>query len=103
MHKELVFSLADLRYVSIECARCKTKLVLDMKEVSDFSRRHGVFAPKDCPGCHEAYDPAIRPSVDAFRDAYKNLTDIGDSIRFLGNPEVIPSPFVSGDFYSHKG
>jgi hypothetical protein len=63
----------------------------------------GVFAPKDCPGCHEAYDPAIRSSVDVFRDAYKNLIDIGDRISFRGNPEVISSPLVSGDFYSYKG
>ena len=87
LHKQFVVSLADLRYVSISCPRCKTRVVLDMEEPSEFSRKHGNFAPKECPGCRDDYDTAIRPAVDGFQRAYQSVLEIADRITFQGNVE----------------
>ena len=84
MYKQFVVSLADLRYVSIACPICKTKVVLDMEEPSEFSRKHEVFMPKQCPGCREDYDAAIRLAIDRFQQAYQSVLEIADRITFQG-------------------
>ena len=63
MHKQFVVSLADLRYVRIECPQCKTKVILDMQEKSATAEKNNFFAPKECPGCRNDYDSAIAASV----------------------------------------
>jgi hypothetical protein len=88
MHKELVVSLADLRFVSITCPTCRTVVTLDLKEPSEFAQKHdGAFSPKQCPGCRQDYDTAIRPSIDTFQRAYGSLIKIADRISFRGEPE----------------
>jgi|ERR1039458_9188531 hypothetical protein len=89
VHKELVISISDLRYVSIECPVCRARVVLDMKERSEFAQKHGIFAPKACPGCQTAYDMAIQPQIDAFQRAYETLLPIADRIRFQGEPVAL--------------
>ena len=81
---ETIVSLSDLRFVEIHCSHCTTKVTLDMEKPSDFSKKEGVFAPKECPGCRESYDTAIKPAVDAFQRAYQSLLEIPDSITFRG-------------------
>jgi DNA-directed RNA polymerase subunit RPC12/RpoP len=46
VHKELAISISDLRYVCIECPACRTKVILDMREKSEFAQKHSIFAPK---------------------------------------------------------
>jgi hypothetical protein len=87
MHKELVVSLADLRYVSISCPQCRTKVILDMKEPSERVNKQGIFAPKSCPGCLNSYDTAIQPSVDAFQRVYAALSAIAERVSFRGEIE----------------
>lgn len=89
MHKELVVSIADLRYVCIECPHCRTKVVLDMKEPSEVSKKYNFFTPKECPGCRTAYDTAIQPSIDSLQRSYTSLMQIADRISFRGNPELL--------------
>jgi phage terminase large subunit GpA-like protein len=89
MHKELVISISDLRYVSISCPHCGTKVILDMQEKSAFMRKHGIFAPKKCPGCEQPYETAVQPNVDNLQRAYQSLLDISDRIGFRGEPTVI--------------
>lgn len=84
MHKELVISIADLRYVAIACRSCRTKVILDMKEKSEHAKRHGYFAPLDCPHCKERYDSAIRPGIDAMQHAYQSLLELEGQITFRG-------------------
>jgi hypothetical protein len=90
VQKEFVISLSDLRYVSITCPNCRTIVTLDMKEPSEFSEKHGAFAPKECPGCRIDYDTAIRPAVDGFQRSYQSLGEIADRISFRSVP-VTPS------------
>jgi len=84
MYKQFVVSLADLRYVSIACPKCRTKVVLDMEEPSAFSRKQDFFAPKECPGCRKDYDTDIRPAIDRFQQAYQSVLEIADRITFQG-------------------
>lgn len=88
MHKELVISIADLRYVCILCPHCQTKVVLDMKEKAPFAAKHGIFAPKKCPGCYAEYDSAIQPNVDDLQRAYQSLIEIADRISFRGEATI---------------
>lgn len=87
MRSQSVISLADFRFVSIECPHCHTKVVLDMQTPSDFARKHGRFAPFKCPGCDAPYDTAVQPNVDALQEAYSRLFAIADRISFIGEPE----------------
>jgi hypothetical protein len=94
VYKELAISISDLRYVCIECPACRARVVLDMKERSEFAQKHGIFAPKKCPGCDSLYDTAIQPNIDAFQHAYQTLLPIADRITFRGDPVAI-APLVS--------
>jgi hypothetical protein len=84
MQSDFVISLSDMRYVEIHCEHCRTKVTLDMQDVSEFSEKYGAFAPKTCPGCRKDYDTAIMPAVDAFQRAYQSLLQIPKSITFRG-------------------
>ncbi len=84
MQSDFIISLADMRYVEIHCPNCTTKVTLDMEKPSDFSEKHGFFAPKECPGCRKDYDTAIRPAVDSFQRAYQSLLQMPKSITFRG-------------------
>ena len=81
---ETIVFLSDLRFVEIHCSHCTTKVTLDTKEPSEFSIKHSVFAPKECPGCRKDYDTAVRPAVDNFQQAYRSLLEIPKSITFRG-------------------
>lgn len=90
MHKQIVVSLYDLRFVSVECPHCKTVVTLDMQEPQGLARDYAnAFCPKECPGCQKDYDTAIRPSVDSFQKAYKALVGISDRISFRGPMQSI--------------
>jgi hypothetical protein len=80
---ETIVFLSDIRFVEIHCSYCTTKVTLDMQEPSEFSTKHGVFAPKECPGCRKQYDSAVR-AVDAFQEMYRELLKIKDSVTFRG-------------------
>ena len=86
MQRELIVSLADLRYVTITCPQCRTQVTLDMKEPSEFSQKHesGYFAPRHCPGCTALYDTAIVPAVNGFQRLYQSVFAIADRISFKG-------------------
>jgi len=88
MQREIVVSLADLRYVSIECPNCHTKVTLDMKGKSELWEKQDFFTPKTCPGCTSAYDTAIPRSLDGFLKSYEALLPIADRITFRGPMET---------------
>jgi hypothetical protein len=88
VQKEFIVSLHDLRYVSITCPNCRTIVTLDMKEPSEFNKKHGAFAPKECPGCRINYDTAIQPAVDGFQRSYQSLAEIADRISFRSIPSA---------------
>ena len=83
MYKELVCSLADIRYVSVSCQHCKTRVLLDLKEPTEFSKMHdNAMLPKECPGCRKGYDTALGVGLDALQKAYVELARIERCIGF---------------------
>ncbi|HEX4160718.1 MAG TPA: hypothetical protein VHY79_19780 [Rhizomicrobium sp.] len=82
MHKEIVISIPDIRYVAIECPHCRTKVILDMQEQVGLAQQYESFAPRKCPGCEAIYDSAIQPSLQKLRDAWRLLMKISDSVTF---------------------
>jgi primosomal protein N' len=95
MQKQFVVSLADLRFVSIECPTCRTLVTMDMKEPHEFTKKYDAFTPKDCPACRQQYDSAVRPGVDALQRAYSALMAIADRVSFRTEAESA-EPSVSG-------
>jgi primosomal protein N' len=89
MLKELVVSLADIRCICVSCQHCKTKVVLDMREQSDFARTHGVFLPNECPGCRKPYDSALQPGLQNLHRAYEPLLPLEKWINFRGDPGIV--------------
>jgi hypothetical protein len=88
MHRELVVSLADLRYITIHCPLCKTKVILDMEEPPAFTQKRDSFAPKRCAGCEGLYDSAIVPAVNSLQHSYQSLRAIADRISFRGEADI---------------
>lgn len=88
MHQEPVVSLADLRCVSIECPLCRTKVVLDMEEISEHAKKYSMFAPAGCPGCRVDYDTAVRAAVDQFQKAYQTLMPVAGRVSFHSAGEL---------------
>lgn len=87
MYKEIVVSLADLRYLSIECPICHTKVTLDMKDKSELAKKYAFFTPIECPGCQTKYDTAIPQTIDSFQKSYASLLEIAERISFHGPVE----------------
>jgi hypothetical protein len=85
MHKEMVFSLTDLRYVTVSCEHCKTRVILDLKEKPQIYGERGIFLPKECPGCRKNYDSALKPGLESLQKAYDDLTPIEKRIAFRGD------------------
>ena len=86
MHRQLVVSLKDLRYISVECKNCGTSITLDMTKESDHQKQHG-FTPLVCSVCRQSYDTAIK-NVNQFRDAYESLLCITDQLTLRGETET---------------
>jgi len=92
MQKEIVCSLSDIRYVCVSCQHCKTKVILDLKEPSEFSRKHdNALLPNECPGCRKDYDGALKPGMELLQKAYDALGLAERSVSFRGIVEI-PAP-----------
>ena len=96
MQRQIVISLADLRYVSLECDHCHSILTLDMAKVSEHQEKYGVFFPRVCSVCQKAFDTATE-NLDSFRRCYRSLLPIAGRITFRGELESAePSVSASG-------
>lgn len=86
MHRQLVVSLTDLRYISVECKNCGSSITLDMTRESDHQKQWG-FAPAACSVCRQNYDTAIK-NINHFRDAYVLLLCVADQVTLQGEAET---------------
>lgn len=86
MQEEHVITLADLRYLSIECPQCRTRVILDMQEKSAVAEKYGWFAPQKCPGCQADYDSGLRLGIDRLQQLYKPLLDFPGVVTFRAKP-----------------
>ena len=88
MHKEIVISLKDLRYISIECPLCKSRVIMDMKETHKIAKEQDSFSPRKCPACLVSYDTAIPSNINRLQETYVGLLPIADRISFRGEVEI---------------
>ena len=86
MHKQIVVSLADLRYVSIQCHSCGSSITLDMGKSTTHQAANDVFLPKICTACRAPYDSAMG-NVDELRRLFQYLGPVADRITFRGELE----------------
>ena len=82
LRKELVVGIEELRYVSIECPQCRTRVVLDMQERSAMAEKYDWFAPAKCPGCQVDYDSGLRDALNRLQKLYRPLRDFAGSLSF---------------------
>ena len=85
VRKETVFSIQELRCVSITCPHCATQVILDMdkyvrKIPPGFGGRH-TFAPSQCPACKVPYDTALA-ALDALHTAFTLLSKLEGVVSF---------------------
>lgn len=84
MRKQQVFSLTDLRYVSIHCGRCNSDVTLDLTR--DIAGQRAYFAPQRCSVCGQDFDSAVE-NLNLFHQLYKKLAAAAKVLTFLGEAE----------------
>lgn len=92
MNKQIIVSMKDLRYASILCPHCNTRVTLDFaKEFGGESDRDRFKSPHQCPRCHANYDSAIPTALDAMQRVYSNLREHEKAVNFVVEDET-PAP-----------
>ena len=86
LQRQMVFSLSDLRFVSVECGNCHAVLTLDMNKLSAHQEKHEMFVPGGCSACYQPFDSAIE-NLRLFRKYYQTLLPIAPMITFRGEME----------------
>lgn len=74
MTKQTVIDFSDLRFISISCPTCKTKLVLDALAT-------GRDVPDACSACLSSYG-SIKHQIGAFIRVYHAVKESEVSVRF---------------------
>jgi hypothetical protein len=74
--KALFLDVKDLRYVSITCGKCSTRVVVDMEsEPARAGGQTGQVMPSVCPSCHADFDSALK-RLNGWREVYAGLKDV---------------------------
>ncbi|HKD04648.1 MAG TPA: hypothetical protein VKB79_01995 [Bryobacteraceae bacterium] len=82
--KQLI-PIAD-SHISISCTRCVTEVLLDLRKQLNPQSAIERLTPRACPSCEGAYDSAVRPQIDQFRQVYA-APSAAKEITFRINPE----------------
>ena len=93
MHDQFVVSIEDLRFVTMLCRHCNTRVTLDFSaEFDPGGNRKLAFAPpSECPRCSNRFDSAIPAAVDSMQKAYKALVGLGDAVTFTSDVAAAPA------------
>ena len=74
MSKELLFEIADLRYLGIACDKCHTEIVCDLAKANSI--------PTACPTCrHGEYDTLFLSALESLRANYQTLSKAKNKVR----------------------
>lgn len=73
MQKEILVSFSDLRYLSMECGRCNTEVIVDLSKNWDISQ---------CPVCTQRTEDALRGHLKAIAIAYGQITSVPYKVSF---------------------
>lgn len=85
MRKQFVVGLKDLRFATLLCARCNTRVTLDLDTEFDVPTRIPFRTPTECPRCNTQFDSAVPRAIDAMQRVYKALTPVSKSVSFSGD------------------
>jgi hypothetical protein len=91
MLKELIVSIADLRYASVTCAHCKTKVTVDLSylpQPQPGKIPEEILPLSQCPTCRAMFDSRIPENIGNLRKTYQNLVANGVLVSFQVQCEV---------------
>lgn len=90
MRDQFVVSVEDLRFLTLFCRDCHTKVTLDLEMEFDPAGPHKKTfdSPKSCPRCANSFDSAIPEAVNSMQRVYRALAQLGDAVTFA----VAPAP-----------
>jgi len=83
VNDQVVVSIKDLRFAALLCARCNTRVTVDLDaEFEPESRRSPFVAPRECPRCNTSFDSAVPEALDRLQKIFKSLVKLGDAVSF---------------------
>jgi hypothetical protein len=90
MRSQFVIAVEDLRFATLLCGVCNTRVTLDL--ATEFAAPQSAFrCPRECPRCGKAFDSAIAPAVESMQAIYKTLVRLGDAVTFNGDTAAPPA------------
>ena len=88
MHKQIVVSMKDLRFATLLCSHCNTRVTLDFDAEFEPGTRHAPFnAPVECPRCANHFDSALPGAVNTMQKAYRAVAKLNDALTFTGDQD----------------
>ena len=89
MQKEFAVTLKDLRFISIRCQHCDTRVVLDLAHEDFNVGGKSFFCPTSCPGCRIPFDSSIPENVNNLHRVYRAIPEgVRDAITFRAEPDA---------------
>lgn len=86
MHEQTVVSIKDLRFATLACAHCHTRITLDLELEFEVPGRPRFLVPRQCPRCSGPLDSAVPSAIEAVQKVYKALVDLRGALTFSGEP-----------------
>ncbi len=75
MQSQMIVPFEDLRYLSIECGKCATQIIVDLAAAS--------HDPQQCPCCFQHFDDvSVRGHIAALASAYAQIPKTGHRFSF---------------------
>ena len=85
MRDEAIVSVRDLRFATLLCRHCNTRVTLDLD--AEFEAPRTPFrALRECPRCANPYDSAVPLAIETIQKGYKALAGLGDAVTFTAPP-----------------
>jgi hypothetical protein len=88
MHKQFIFSIKDLRFVTISCTNCKTRVTMDLQIECKSPERAEFPPPSACPRCRNPFDSAVSPAIESLQGVYRSLAGLASTVSFTGEAEA---------------
>jgi DNA-directed RNA polymerase subunit RPC12/RpoP len=97
MHEQTVVSIKDLRFATLRCPHCRTRVTLDLALSLGYQGRSASLAPDQCPRCGSALHSNVAPGLEHLQKAYALLAKLGNSVTFTANDEMSEDGTAPGD------
>jgi hypothetical protein len=93
MREQTTISIEDIRYVSIKCRHCNSRVTIDMGKAPDLNFSRPQFAPSNCGICNEPFDSAVQ-RLNQFQRDYLALAEanLKERVCFITESELDREP-----------